>query len=110
MTQSQLGRLVGLTAAGINKMIRREQMPRADVLFRVATALDVSVEYFAPPDYTPGEPGPPSTARINALLADLSVSERMMAIGALEMWKAMRSYNPDESLGSAPESEPVIVH
>ncbi len=109
MSQADLARGTGLTPSGVNRLIRDGRLPRTDTLFRIATTLGVSVEYFAPPDYIPAESVPPSMARIHALMADLTVSERMMAIGALEMWKAMSAYNPDYSPAPAPEPEPETV-
>lgn len=45
LTQKQLAEMSGLTEAGISRYISGERLPRIDILLRIATALNCTLDY-----------------------------------------------------------------
>ncbi len=45
LSQKQLAHNTGLTEAGISRYISGQRLPRLDILLKIATALDCTLEY-----------------------------------------------------------------
>ncbi len=101
MTQEELGRQVGLTAAGISALERGDSKARQDTLINLADALDVTVDELLgrrPKAEAPsGSPSPEETDQAGAEERSLPTAEEMDSVTALlERLVAQRHKNIDQ--------------